>query len=171
MTRGARLGKRQGCGQQGMTLLEFVLSALVMSLVIFVLLGRLASVLEGELDLLVDIEAVTVNHSVNAMQTALTLEVSRAHAQGEARHLPEWDGGNALELIQSRDWFRGAFVEGLPGPGTWSYDAARGHVVYDPRYLESGEEDGRWRWRVVHSNGGLQLQPVALAGLPGEAAE
>lgn len=157
--------------QRGITLLEFVLATMVISVLVFVSLDRIIAVLEGDVELLRDIEEVTLHHSVNVMKTGLSIESGRAYATRQPDELEQWDGGNALTLIQSRDMFQGAFVDRLPGPGQWSYDAQLGHVVYDPAYLQSAEQDGVWRWRVAYESGGLVLQPVATAGLGGGAPE
>lgn len=151
--------------QSGITLLEFVLSVLVMSVMAFATLDRVASVLEGDTRMLRQIERVNVDYTVGAINSALMLESNQAYAQGEAERLQQWEGGNALDLIMTRDLLRGVFVDQLPGPGRWLYDGSQRQVVYDPKYAESEEVDGLWRWHVVLDDNLLKLEPVAVAGL------
>lgn len=133
---------------RGLSLLEFTLATLIISVLIVLAFQRIAA-------LRVDIERAQIEHTVGAMRAALALELAGLVVHGTLRRLPEYAGANALAMLSPgpRD-YAGAVDDGAPtpAPGSWFFERAAGTVVYRPRHpdvLGAGAPIERLRWRVV----------------------
>lgn len=149
--------------QHGLSLLEFTLVVALFSVLIVFAANRIT-------ELRVDLERAAVEHTLAGMRSALALEFSELLIQGRAERIDRWEGGNALRLLRMRNVLD-ADAEGVPGPGEWAYDEARGEIVYRPAYPDAlaGDPDAVGRWRVVVTGGesrsGLEL--AAVERVPG----
>ena len=137
---------RRGC--RGLSLLEFTLATLMISVLIVLAFQRIAA-------LRVDIERARIEHTVGAMRAALALELAALVVRGTLQRLPQYAGANALEMLAPAPvGYVGSVGEGepVPAPGSWYFARAAGTVVYRLRHAEAqsaGEAVERLRWRVV----------------------
>lgn len=149
--------------QRGLSILEFTLVVAIVSVLLVYGASRIT-------ELRVDLERAAVEHTLAGIRSALALQFSELVAQGKTRQLEAWEGGNPLELFETRNVFE-TEAGAPPGPGNWVYQRARGEVVYRPAYPAAltGDSDVVGRWRVAVRGGsrptGLEL--VAVEPLPG----
>lgn len=129
-------------GQRGLSLLEFTLVVTIFSVLVVVAADRIVA-------LRVDLERAAVQHTVNAIRSALAVRFSEMVVQGEYDRIAEWDGGNALRLVHEHHRRDGE--PAASGPGKWSYED--GEIVYRPAYPEALTGDpaaiGRWRVELI----------------------
>lgn len=132
----------------GLSLLEFTLATLMISVLIVLAFQRIAA-------LRVDIERAQIEHTVGAMRAALALELAALVVRGQLQRLPGYAGTNALDMLSPAPAdYAGSVGEGAttPAPGSWFFARTAGAVVYRPRHPEAlgaGEPVERLRWRVV----------------------
>jgi hypothetical protein len=170
--------RRRCASQTGLTLLEFTLIVILVSILVVIGLQRMV-------DLRINIERAAVERTVQAMQAGLALKFAELAVQGELDRAHEWEGGNPFELLVGQEILEPADLANVReieaadiGPGTWSYDEASGEVVYRVRYADAlggAAREGRWRVVVIgahdHENGtarpgGLTLEQIRAIDWP-----
>ena len=133
---------------RGLSLLEFTLATLIVSVLIVLAFQRIAA-------LRVDIERAQIEHTVGAMRAALALQLAALVVHGTLQRLPQYAGANALDMLSPTPVdYAGSVNEAAPAPapGSWFFARATGAVVYRPRHpdaLGAGQSVERLRWRVV----------------------
>jgi type II secretory pathway pseudopilin PulG len=131
--------------QTGLSILEFTLVVLVISVLGAVLLSRITQ-------LRVQVERAAIQQTLNQMRSALAVRFAELHIQGDEAAIREWAGGNALALLRedigTRDIVTGE-PDDLAGAGEWSFQD--GTVTYRPLFPEAlaGDPDAVGRWEVV----------------------
>jgi len=135
--------------QRGLSLLEFTLVVIVISVLIVLAFERIAAVRS-------DMERVMIRHTVAAMREALALETVHRALDPSAGSTMELVGGNALELLDPAPsgYARGRRFSDWQAapPGTWFYDLQRHLVVYradNPTALPDEGSVEFAAWRVV----------------------
>lgn len=134
--------------QQGMTLLEFTLIAIIMAALIALALQRIASVR-------VYMERAAVEYNESRLREVLALEFARMVVENRLRTLPDERAMNPLRMaaIERYAGTRELPAESRRDAGQWYYDTAIDTVVYVPRFPEALQwpegESRLLRWRVV----------------------
>ena len=137
-----------GRRQRGLTLLEFTLIAIIVSVLIALALARIAG-------MRIHMERAAVEHNVARMREALAIQFAELVVESRLDEVPQFAGANPLERYGVTESYTG--VRRLPPdnertPGQWYFDTAIGNVVYVPRYPGALEwPDGQprlLRWRV-----------------------
>lgn len=143
-------------GQRGLSLLEFTLVVTIFSVLVAVTADRVVA-------LRVDLERAAIQHTVNAIQSALAVRFAELVVRGEHDRIAAWEGGNALQLIRAH--YRRDGEPAASGPGEWSYEG--GEIVYRPAYAEAltGDPEAVGRWRVeligqADDSRGLRLHTI-----------
>ena len=112
--------------QRGLTLLELVVTVLVISAV-----GLVA--LHYYYKLMVDIERTTMERDISAMRSAIGLQIAAHYAGGRMAELEGWTGGNPMVLLVEPPENYMGVVEQVDlelKKGSWYYDKSRGILVY-----------------------------------------
>lgn len=131
-----------------MTLLEFTLIAIIISVLVAFGLQRIASVR-------VFMERAAVEYNVSRMKEILALEFATMVVENRLGTLPDERAMNPLSAAPIENY---AGSRALPdksrrSPGHWYYDSALDNVVYVPRYPEALQwppgEPRLLRWRVA----------------------
>jgi prepilin-type N-terminal cleavage/methylation domain-containing protein len=140
----------EGAGR-GFTLLELVVVIAVVGVLAWLLLERLLVYREAA-------ERAAMEHTVGSVQSALTLQFSRAMVLGR--------GAEALGtenpvnwLAKPPDTYVGELYDPAPGqvePGKWYFDTRTRQLVYSVKFGEhfrapSGRKEARFRVRLVTS--------------------
>ena len=135
-----------GHRQRGLSLLEFKLAVIIVSLLIVFAFQRIASLQS-------DMERAAVRSTVAAMREALSLQFARLVVDGDLAQARDYIGGNALALLHPPPAGYAGRVHHAHAadlrPGHWYYDAAAGTVLYRPAYGESSGATTLLRWHVV----------------------
>lgn len=152
---------RRRSHQHGLSLLEFTLAALIVTVLVVLAFDRVAAI-RG------DMERARVQHTVAAMRSALALEFASLVVDDGLGQLQSHDGSNALELLAPPPAeYRGerSQADGAVEPGSWYYARDPGVVVYRPRYpFAFGGGRERLYWRVIagrDSDGGAGYDGAA----------
>ena len=121
---------------RGLTLLEFAVTVLVISIIGFVALHYYYK-------LMVDIERTTMERDLSAMRSAIGLQIAAHYASGRMAELEDWTGGNPMELLVEPPANYIGVIEQVDSElknGSWYFDKSRGVLVYVVRndlYFES----------------------------------
>lgn len=156
--------------QQGFSLLELVVAAVVLSVLLAVLLERLAFYQEMA-------ERARFESTLQTYKTGLQIRLAELileRREGEARRLED---ENPTQWLSEKPTDYGGAYPAQPEPGTWYFDAATGELVYvanNARRLDVEPRDGqkqlRFRVKAVYQElaagsgrvrglAGISLQP------------
>jgi len=157
--------------QRGLTLLEFTLIAIIVSVLIAFALERIAAVR-------VHMERAAIEYNVARMREVLALEFAERVVNNRLGRLPEGRALNPLAhegVVANYTGTRELPPAGRREPGRWYYDRAIDNVVYVPRYPEAiewpdaGPRLLRWRtvprWKDVDGDGEFDRGVDRLIGL------
>lgn len=150
--------------QRGLTLLEFTLIAIVISVLVAFALDRIAGVR-------VQMERAAIEYSVARMREALAVRFAELVVRRRLDELPALAGANPLAWPDVVGDYAG--VEALPPParrqpGRWYYVRGLGQVIYVPRNPEALDwpagEPRVLRWRArpewVDADGDGRYEPA-----------
>ncbi|CAN7384885.1 type II secretion system protein [Pseudoduganella sp. LjRoot289] len=147
---GSAVSSLQQPWQRGFSLFEVAIVAIIFSLLLAVLVERLAYYQEES-------ERAAVQKLVANMRTALTGKVLQAEAQGKLAELDLLDGQNPIGWLQkSPDNYLGE-IDNLTvkevSPGSWYFDRSQRKLVYMFSSKKSfrGDSYERWFFRVESS--------------------
>ena len=129
--------------QRGLSLLEFTLVTLIVSVLIVFAFQRVA-------ELRTHMERAAVRQTVEAIRSALALRLAELVVQGRAQRALEYEGSNALDLLSPGPVQAAARArdEKLPPPGSWYFESDTGLVAYRPRWSDASTPTDVLRWRV-----------------------
>lgn len=125
-----------------LTRLELALAVAVLGIAATLLMDRLLAAMEAA-------ERAAMHATLNHTIAAVNARLASATLRGEAGRLEEWLQRDPFEL--SRTAPHNYAQRSEYGSGTWSYDAVRRELVYQPRLrrqLRTDSADGAIRFRA-----------------------
>jgi general secretion pathway protein G len=148
--------------QQGISWLEFAVTAVLISVLALLTLGALWRA-QGQA------EATLVDLTLRNMATALRLRQLDLLLRGDAAGMAALAGANPVAWLDGPPANYRGEVDGTPVQGpAWYFDRRRGELVYRPGVASYPLPDGaeELRWRVERAGGstampGARINPVA----------
>ncbi len=157
-------------GQRGFTLLELAVVVVIVSILVFLALGKY-------LELLVDVERSTMEYNLGSLRSAVTLQMAERLVKGDQAGAASLVGSNPMRyLTEAPGNYLGEFDSPDPEamePGSWFFDRKAKVLHYrvkNDRYFEPGlppPPQARFEVRAVLGGEGdaAYLAGVTLAPL------